>query len=1018
VPPPTIVSVAPTVGGFTAGTASGTVISAVSVVMSPAVPTFATLGGTLTTSGPDTASFNLSSSSLPSNLTTNGVLGAGTYNINIVPHLSGAVGDGVASPVVITGSAGSLLSTMTLVNTSATIQAADFITPMFGWVFHKGHIPSGTAPIFKSGTTPQAYSWGMQSYWSDGSLKFASFMLRCGDTVPGNGSRAIEVWSGGTAPTTSARTLTEVYAESIVANVTGAGTNFGLTGVLGGWLRVDANNVEQCVYLDGDAGKVWRVLTHMAPTIGGTRHGQMECYHYIAALTDASGNLGGFRYLPCLAQPWYDSITVSGTPIPKAIRSFTTVNWQHGAGPTTVPIPLGATTIDFTHATSSSINCTTQVAGVNTVSNYYTGCFDNLSLVPCYLTTTGTLPVGYALDTPYFCRGIKNSVTVQFQAASPKGGASAVTATTAGIGTHTIHPITMLPHFGRIFMPTVDGNWNFFHGSGSMSSDSTVRTTIDQTYWAGDTTNKLGLLAPWDLALRGLVTDAPFTYNWTPASIGSCTMGRSGGAGNASRPDLGAMTGWQGIDFLQQSANSERLTRINAFAGVNDLHCLRNSSNFNVVNMTNIARTGMSLNTTFRWYPDTNTAAGASGFTPPPTTPINNTGFYFDQANNAHKPAFFYYAYLRTGEPQFFDCMVEMAIGGTMELLATSRNPAAGQPAAYFGVASLWAGSATERGSAWGHRDLQCAAAVMPATMPDLSGVNACLIDMADDSISAMLDLGASVALMGSYAVTNHLWLMRDPVSTHLCTNQGFQRAYIQYAVAFAASARESTDAVTWLQHEADWNAYIVANFGYYCTTSYFAHYTTNMNGDIIGAPPITTAAMFGSSSPWDMSYSSTVSPNWTFTKIYSTSGAVLADGDKFLFNVGASAPLPANYLIDTAYYAINTAGDKCNLTTVAGDAGHIVVPASSGTVTANADYSWYVPVTDVPPTVGAENTGYIGSGSYMSWHRGALLWMNAIGVTGTTAAITDAGQRSGCTGTDPGFKADTRVAYQDHFGA
>jgi hypothetical protein len=53
-----------------------------------------------------------------------------------------------------------------------------------------------------------------------------------------------------------------------------------------------------------------------------------------------------------------------------------------------------------------------------------------------------------------------------------------------------------------------------------------------------------------------------------------------------------------------------------------------------------------------------------------------------------------------------------------------------------------------------------------------------------------------------------------------------------------------------------------------------------------------------------------------------------------------------------------------------------------------------------------------------MSWKRAMHLWMTAIGVTGLSASITDAGIRSGCTGTNPGFKADTRNAYQDHFGA
>jgi hypothetical protein len=53
-----------------------------------------------------------------------------------------------------------------------------------------------------------------------------------------------------------------------------------------------------------------------------------------------------------------------------------------------------------------------------------------------------------------------------------------------------------------------------------------------------------------------------------------------------------------------------------------------------------------------------------------------------------------------------------------------------------------------------------------------------------------------------------------------------------------------------------------------------------------------------------------------------------------------------------------------------------------------------------------------------MSWKRASQLFMTANGVTGLAASITDAGIRSGATGTDAEFRADTRNAYQDHFGA
>ncbi|MGH7088863.1 MAG: hypothetical protein ACREFQ_08180, partial [Stellaceae bacterium] len=137
------------------------------------------------------------------------------------------------------------LGTLTLVNTSASSQAANFISPMFGWAFKEGDVPAaatatgaiggagtttltvsgatGTiaagqliaggagaipantvvaavagstvtmsqastgalsggalifsgAPHFQVGGVDQPYSWGMQNYWSDGSLRYAGFM--------------------------------------------------------------------------------------------------------------------------------------------------------------------------------------------------------------------------------------------------------------------------------------------------------------------------------------------------------------------------------------------------------------------------------------------------------------------------------------------------------------------------------------------------------------------------------------------------------------------------------------------------------------------------------------------------------------------------------------------------------------------------------------------------------------------------------------------------------------------------
>ena len=81
---------------FTGGAPSGTVVGAISVSMSPATPAFS---GTLTLSGSNASSFQIAGT----NLETNDVLPAGTYQINIVATQAGATGSPFTAAETITG---------------------------------------------------------------------------------------------------------------------------------------------------------------------------------------------------------------------------------------------------------------------------------------------------------------------------------------------------------------------------------------------------------------------------------------------------------------------------------------------------------------------------------------------------------------------------------------------------------------------------------------------------------------------------------------------------------------------------------------------------------------------------------------------------------------------------------------------------------------------------------------------------------------------------------------------------
>lgn len=99
----TIQSVSPSSATFTAGSPDGTFVAAINVQMSPGAPAFT---GSLSISGTDSASFRLSSTTLPSNILLNGTPGAGAYSINIIASMAGIANSPFTQPVAITGIGG------------------------------------------------------------------------------------------------------------------------------------------------------------------------------------------------------------------------------------------------------------------------------------------------------------------------------------------------------------------------------------------------------------------------------------------------------------------------------------------------------------------------------------------------------------------------------------------------------------------------------------------------------------------------------------------------------------------------------------------------------------------------------------------------------------------------------------------------------------------------------------------------------------------------------------------------
>lgn len=198
---------------------------------------------------------------------------------------------------------GGLITTLSLVNTSGSTQAANFVSPMMGVPFKQGDMPSGEYPIFtlEDDTPCPATIWGVTS-WPDGSMKFCGAMIRVPTTIAGSGTLTIEVKSGGTAPAASSRGTSDFTAADLKTELTGV-TN--LSGVWTASLNTAITDATDIVVIgDGPAGKVYRIGGGLKQS--GSAHGQLHCWHYVAALQNSAGGLLGVRYLGRVAQPWGD----------------------------------------------------------------------------------------------------------------------------------------------------------------------------------------------------------------------------------------------------------------------------------------------------------------------------------------------------------------------------------------------------------------------------------------------------------------------------------------------------------------------------------------------------------------------------------------------------------------------------------------------------------------------------------------------------------------------------------------
>lgn len=652
---------------------------------------------------------------------TTGDIASGSNLVHNVASTSGMANgqlviiEGVPYGTTITNISG---STVTLSqNASATITGGKFTVP--------------GAPQFLDGNSPQPYSWGMQRCRdSDGSLMFASFFFRQTFSLAASGTRAISVRSGGTQPTTTARTLAEVYAQGVSVSITAANNSgtpiapANFSGTLGAWIAnagnngPNVNNIKQSLTHIGDAGAVWRHACLMSPTIAGAADGQSSCDFLVMATTDAGGALGGIRLNPGLQRSWYNSTSGSANLI--AIQSNASFSWTGGGGGSVDMVSAG--TIPF-----STLNFTVTVgqAATTAANNYWIG--STAGFIPVYVKNSGgALPTGLNANTLYYLQGNASNNNVTFYAMP--GNYNSGIAVSGGSGTNTIVPVGAVQQYEPVWMARSDGRWNEFTGSGTGNTGTSVNLQVqfDRTYW-----HSTKVLPPYDLSLVGSVTDNNWPFNYTPCTAGPWVW--NGGTGE--RPEIGVLPNEHAVHFFTQSAASDKLVRVGGYAGFNQGKHIRDApvalgggGTGQIPNLNNATYAGMPpfVASPVQYY-DFNFNPFSSGINLP------TDGFGMQDFGYDHLPHPFPYAYLLTGEPQYLDGVIDMAACALLQGPTkdnTSRNPT--KPITTTGI--LTSLQTQPRAQAWALADLMWAATLVPSAHYDGSQLHKNLNDLVGNS--------------------------------------------------------------------------------------------------------------------------------------------------------------------------------------------------------------------------------------------------------------------------------------------
>ena len=511
--------------------------------------------------------------------------------------------------------------------------------------------------------------------------------------------------------------------------------------------------------------------------------------------------------------------------------------------------------------------------------------------------------------------------------------------------------------FNRINFLGPDGKYNFFKGTGSISSETTLRNQFVPQYWAASR-----VIPPWDTSVTGsswptgdkAINDIAYSFPWNPYYVTDQRTAQQA-AGDAT--DIGWINNNCILDFYNQSQNSELAMRSVGMAASLCVFDFKDKTTNTIVPVNNPSLgpyTGMpsssrALDT--EWGPANFGAPFHSPGFSAPAAGCNAIGY--GPSYPEHFPNYAYFPYLRTGEMQYLDFNTEAGNAPVMSADLVARNPSSDTSTSNNGTGGVYSSQAFGlvnwnvgefRTTAWATRDMNWAAHIYPwnpttgfdkvATTFSASGnqIGAYLKNIADVQSNFFYDqwlagatiYGAAWTYIHSVGYWGYAQTGFPGGPTQLTYNYGCEFWELSYFVGSMciAAMRGNTKAQNWLLETTGkfWNHVGTAFAG----SSSNGFYFLSVIGQLFGLDSNNLPATGFATSPTtsDLGFGvhelgGVPTGTWTNTSPAFTANMggflapMLTDGSKFLCSSenpgGPPSPIPGDLSINTAYYSINT---------------------------------------------------------------------------------------------------------------